>query len=95
MRAIFELTYDTWAADGVFVSETKRFTVDAGRNLDRIESTFTATGNGAELTVAVGLGKTPADKGQQPVITLTPDPAAGTLAQWIVQKPTALSAPPS
>lgn len=86
VRAVFELTYDTWAADGVFVSETKRFTVDAGRNLDLIESTFTATGKVPELTVGVGLGKTPADKGQEPVITLTPDADAGTLAQWVAQK---------
>jgi hypothetical protein len=86
VRAIFELTYDTWAADGVFVSEVKRFTVDAGRNLDRIESTFTATGKVSELTVAVGLGKTPSEKNQAPAITLTPDANAGTLVQWVVQK---------
>ena len=42
IRAIFELTYDTWAANGVYVTEVKRFTVDAGHNLDLIESTFTA-----------------------------------------------------
>ena len=86
IRAIFELTYDTWAADGVFVSEVKRFTVDAGRNLDRIESTFAATGKPAELSIAIGLNKNPSDKKQDPVVTLTPDASAGTLAQWIAQK---------
>jgi hypothetical protein len=86
IRAIFELTYETWAADGVFVSETKRFTVDAGRNLDQIESTFTATGKSPTLTVGIGLNKTPADKSQSPTLTLTPDAAAGSLAQWVVQK---------
>jgi hypothetical protein len=35
------------------VSEVKRFTVDAGRNLDEMESTFTFTGV-PELTVASG-----------------------------------------
>lgn len=86
IRAVFELDYDTWAADGVFVSETKRFTVDAGRNLNRIESTFTATGKNPALAVAIGLNKTPADKNQTPLVTLTPDAAAGTLAQWIAQR---------
>ena len=86
VRAVFELDYDTWAADGVFVSETKRFTVDAGRNLDRIESTFSATGKNPTLPVAIGLHKNSADKGQEPKVTLTPDATAGTLAQWITQK---------
>jgi len=86
VRAIFELTYDTWSADGVFVSEVKRFTVDAGRNLDRIESTFAATGKTPELTIGIGLHKNPADKNQEPLVTLTPDASAGTLAQWIAQK---------
>lgn len=86
VRAVFELDYDTWAADGVYVSETKRFTVDAGRNLDRIESTFTATGKSPTLPVAIGLHKNPADKGQEPKLTLTPDKKAGSLVQWVEQK---------
>src|SRR4051812_25081051 len=64
IRSIFELTYDAWAAGGVKVMETKRFTVDAGHNLDQIDSTFTVVeGNAADLTVAIGLNKKPADKG--------------------------------
>jgi hypothetical protein len=86
VRAVFELTYDTWAADGLFVSETKRFTVDAGHNLDRIESTFAATGKTPALVIAIGLNKTPSDKKQEPVLTLTPDPTAGSLIQWVAQK---------
>jgi hypothetical protein len=85
IRAIFELTYDTWMANGVMVSEVKRFTVDAGSNLDQIESTFAITG-AKEVTVGVGLNKNPADRGQEPVIALTPDAAAGSFTQWIVQK---------
>jgi hypothetical protein len=85
IRAIFELTYDTWMANGVMVSEIKRFTVDAGRNLDQIESTFAITG-AKEVTVGVGLNKNPADKGQEPVITYKPTAADGTLTQWTVQK---------
>jgi hypothetical protein len=62
LRAVFELTYAPWdAGQGVMVSETKRFTVDAGRNLDEMQSTFTFAG-APELTVAIGLGKHPKAK---------------------------------
>ena len=86
IRAIFELTYDTWAAGGIYVSEVKRFTVDAGHNLDRIDSTFTGGGNAKEFTVAVGLNKNNADKGQEPQVEVIKQEAAGVLAQWTVQK---------
>lgn len=87
VRAIFELTYAAWEAHGVKVTETKRFTVDAGHNLDRIESTFTVVeGAARELIVAVGLNKNPADRGQDPAIALAPSAADGSFAQWIVQK---------
>lgn len=85
IRAVFELTYDTWNANGVYVSETKRFTVDAGHNLDRIDSTFAVTG-AKEITVGIGLNKTPADKGQDAQISTTPVAADGSLAQWVAQK---------
>lgn len=86
IRAIFELYYDTWAANGTIVSEVKRFTVDAGHNLDEIESTFTVAVGPKEITVALGLNKTPSDKGQDPQIALTPSQNDASLAQWIVQK---------
>ena len=85
IRAIFELTYEAWNAGGVFVSETKRFTVDAGHNLDRIDSTFVVTG-AKEITVGIGLNKAPADKGQEEKISTTSVVADGSLAQWIGQK---------
>jgi hypothetical protein len=85
IRTVFELSYDTWAANGLQVSEVKRFTADAGWNLDRIDSTFQITG-AKEATVAVGLGKSPATKNQDPQYTTVPDPAAHTLIQWIRQK---------
>ena len=59
VRAVFELAYDPWDAGGLTVAETKRFTVDAGHNLDMIESTFVFTGKPA-ITVALGLCKHPA-----------------------------------
>ena len=58
VRSVFELSYDPWDAGGRTVAETKRFTVDAGHNLDAIESTFVFAGK-AEITVAVGLCKHP------------------------------------
>jgi pectinesterase len=85
VRAIFELSYDTWMANGVMVSEVKRFTVDAGHNLDQIESTFQITG-AKEATIAIGLNKNPADKGQEPQIESKQHAALGALTQWTVQK---------
>ena len=85
VRAIFELAYDAWDANGVKVSEVKRFTVDAGHYLDQIDSTFTFAGP-KELTVAVGLNKTPTDKGQEPKIALTENPDDRSLTQWVTQK---------
>jgi pectinesterase len=57
LRGVFELSYDPWdAGNGVMVSETKRFTVDAGHYLDAVQSTFTFTGAAdATLTVAIAL----------------------------------------
>ncbi len=85
IRAVFELTYDTWDAGGVFVSETKRFTVDAGRNLNRIESTF-AFAKAENLTAAIGLNRAPIEKKHDPIATVTPDVPSATLVQWLEQK---------
>lgn len=84
VRAIFELSYDSWDAGGTRVAEVKRFTVDAGHYFDRVDSTFTFTGP-QQLTVAVGLNKTPADKGQNPTIDVIQDSANRSLIQWIEQ----------
>lgn len=85
IRAIFELGYDAWDAKGVKVSEVKRFTVDAGHNLDRIDSTFTFEGAPA-ITVAVGLNKNNADRNQDGKAEVIKHEADGVLAQWTVQK---------
>ncbi len=84
VRAIFELGYDTWDAGGIKVSEVKRFTVDAGHNLNRVESTFTF--DGAPLTVAIGLNKNNSDRNQEGKAEVIKNPDAGILAQWTVQK---------
>lgn len=56
IRAVFELSYDSWDAAGVKISEVKRFTVDAGRNFHQVDSTFTYEGS-SPVTIAVGLSK--------------------------------------
>jgi hypothetical protein len=77
LRSVFELTYAPWdAGNGVMVSEVKRFTVDAGHNLDQMESTFTFTG-APELTAAIGIGKHPKAK-----MSFTADAAAAWLCEW-------------
>ena len=86
VRAIFELTYDTWDTARGIVAETKRFTVDAGSNLDRIDSTFTAYTGSKEITVGIGLNKDSSDKGQDDKVELTKDQAAGWFSQWEAQK---------
>jgi hypothetical protein len=85
IRAIFELTYDSWDAAGAKVSEIKRFTVDAGHDFDQIDSTFTFSGP-PRLTAAIGLNKTPAYEHQQPTVAATPLPAVRALTQWVTQR---------
>jgi len=84
LRAIFELTYDKWDADGLQVSEVKRFTVDAGHYFDTVESTFTFAG-GRPVTVALGLNRKPAYPEQTPTVNAyraSPD----VLMQWVRQR---------
>ncbi|AVR95661.1 DUF4861 family protein [Pseudoduganella armeniaca] len=85
VRTVFELRYDAWDAAGTPVTEVKRFTVDAGHYLDRIDSTFEFKDK-ATLTAAVGLNKTPSDKGEQPDIDVYRDTKDGVLLQWVKQK---------
>lgn len=76
LRTVFELGYEPWdAGDGVKVSEVKRFTLDAGHNLHRVESTFTVVGAG-EVVVALGLGK------HKEVTAVLDRNSGGWLTQW-------------
>jgi len=89
IRAIFELHYAAWAAAGRRVSETKRYTVDAGHYLDQVDSTFVlepADRPGGAFTVAIGLDKVSAERGQDPQRTDTRVPADGSVAFWQVEK---------
>ncbi|TFW17074.1 glycoside hydrolase family 88 protein [Duganella callida] len=55
LRSVFELSYADWdAGNGRKVSEVKRFSIDAGSNMTRVETRFKATGKGP-LTVGVGI----------------------------------------
>ena len=85
IRTVFELHYDAWDANGAKVSEVKRFTVDAGRYFDRIDSTFTFSGP-ATLDAAVGLHKNPSDKGQEVKVDFAQNKADGSLVQWVTQR---------
>jgi len=89
VRAVFELGYEPWDAglvgsseNGIMVSETKRLIVDAGHNLDEIDSTFNFRGmrqsDGDELTIAIGLTKHAAKARLSPVR----DPIGQWLGLW-------------
>lgn len=85
IRAVFELSYEAWDANGTKVSEVKRFTVDAGHNLDRIDSTFTFEGP-KTLTAAIGIRKISSDRGQHVSADRTPNEQERWFAQWEVQR---------
>jgi hypothetical protein len=82
IRAVFELDYEPWdAGSGVMISETKRFIVDAGHNLDAIESTFRytpAAGSNGELTIGIGLTHHP----KQATAAPANDQAGGWISLW-------------
>jgi len=60
IRSEFELTYQTWDADGRKVSETKRISIDAGSNMSRVESTFSSDDK-SPLQIGVGLAERPGE----------------------------------
>jgi hypothetical protein len=73
IRAMFELTYEAFEVNGSKVSETKRITLDAGRNLDHFQSTYKS--GDRELISAIGLKKTVGDQKEF-------NAEHGWLAQW-------------
>jgi len=62
VRAIFELRYDPWKAGARTVSETKRFSIDAGQNMYREESVFHSS-DGKEIPYVIGEVKRPGMRG--------------------------------
>lgn len=75
IRVMFELTYKSWDAAGVKVSEVKRVTLDAGQNLDRFESVYTFDGKPKPLEFAAGIKKQPGSE----VVT---SKATGVMRVW-------------
>jgi rhamnogalacturonyl hydrolase YesR len=63
IRSEFELTYDIWDAGGRKVAETKRFSIDAGSNMSRVESIFSSDdpANAGSLQIGVGLAERPGE----------------------------------
>jgi unsaturated rhamnogalacturonyl hydrolase len=54
LRSVFELTYGAWdAGNGRTVSEVKRYSIDAGSNMTRVETRYSAKG---KKPLAVGVG---------------------------------------
>jgi unsaturated rhamnogalacturonyl hydrolase len=58
VRSEFELTYDAWDAGNRKISEIKRMRIDAGSNLTRAESTFTA-GDHSRFEIGIGVAQRP------------------------------------
>jgi hypothetical protein len=75
IRLLFELTYETWTAGGVRISEKKRVSLDAGHNLDRFESRYTIDGDAASLLHAVGIRKLK-------ITRMQPDRERGIMRTW-------------
>ncbi len=55
IRVLFELDFAPWDTPLGEISETKRISLDRGRNLSRIESVFKFEGKAGALPIAVGL----------------------------------------
>jgi len=95
IRVLFDLTYDSWDAAGVKVSEKKRVSLDAGQNLDRFETYYTIQGNAANLTHAIGIRRLKAtvrEPGNDRSILTTWEPVTegGDLGQAVIVDPSVL-----
>jgi pectinesterase len=75
IRTTFELLYETWNVHGKTFTETKRISLDAGHNLNRIEVRITGAAPQDSFLVACGLVKR---KG----VTVSGDERRGWLALW-------------
>ena len=80
IRSEFELTYDAWdAGGGRKVSETKRYSIDAGSWFTRAQSTFSSETN-SPLTLAVGLAERACGPDGEELIAQ--DQAEGWMSYW-------------
>ncbi len=81
IRTVFELSYDKWLAGTFWVSEVKRFTIDAGHQLHMVESTFHFDAPGP-ITVGLGLTRNSHDKGEAGNSVRLPGTTSDIVAQW-------------
>ena len=80
IRSEFELTYDAWdTGNGRMVSETKRYSIDAGSYFTKAQSIF-ASDDQSPLTVGVGLAERACPTNREEFITHDQD--KGWLAYW-------------
>jgi hypothetical protein len=75
IRTSFVLEYDAWKVDGIDVTATKKITLDAGTQMNKIEVTYNFEGRDS-MDVAIGIIKRP----EQGVILL--DEQKGLMAYW-------------
>jgi rhamnogalacturonyl hydrolase YesR len=80
IRSVFELTFDSWDADGREVAETKRLSIDANSNFTRCESVFESDRR-QPLAVAVGIVD------RDGAGSVVEDSQAGFLAYWEPEMP--------
>ena len=57
IRVVFEVDYEPWGPKGMRVAETKRISLDAGRNLNKSTSVFRALDGATDITYATGTVK--------------------------------------
>ena len=80
IRSEFELTYDAWdAGNGRKVSETKRYSIDAGSWFTKAQSTF-ASDDKSPLTIGVGLAERACPTNREEFFAHDQD--EGWLAYW-------------
>jgi hypothetical protein len=75
-QAAIELVYAPWKSGSRRVWETRQITLDAGSNLNRIQSTIDSDQPG-ELIIGIGLSKVAGEGGEA-----TLDKAKGLIAYW-------------
>jgi unsaturated rhamnogalacturonyl hydrolase len=80
IRSEFELTYDAWdAGGGRMVSETKRYSIDAGSYFTKAQSTFTSDDK-SPLTIGIGLAERACPTNREEFFARDQD--EGWLAYW-------------